>query len=82
MNIVLKMLTNGRSDRSRKIALMGFRSVGKSSLTLQFVEGKFIDSYDPTIENTFVKNVKIKGQEYGLRLVDTAGQDEYSIFTF
>ncbi|CAG2103505.1 unnamed protein product [Medioppia subpectinata] len=66
--------------KQRKIALMGFRSVGKSSLTLQFVEGKFIDSYDPTIENTFVKNVKIKGQEYGLRLVDTAGQDEYSIF--
>jgi Ras family protein len=27
-----------------------------------------------------VKNVKVKGQEYSLRLVDTAGQDEYSIF--
>jgi len=59
---------------------MGFRSVGKSSLTIQFVDGKFADSYDPTIENTFVKNIKIKGQEYTLRLVDTAGQDEYSIF--
>jgi len=66
--------------KQRKIALMGFRSVGKSSLTIQFVENKFVDSYDPTIENTFVKNVKIKGQEYSLRLVDTAGQDEYSIF--
>jgi len=66
--------------KQRKIALMGFRSVGKSSLTLQFVEGQFVDSYDPTIENTFVKNVKVKGQEYSLRLVDTAGQDEYSIF--
>jgi len=66
--------------KQRKIAIMGFRSVGKSSLTLQFVEGQFVDSYDPTIENTFVKNVKVKGQEYSLRLVDTAGQDEYSIF--
>lgn len=26
------------------------------------------------------KTVKIKGQEYYLKLVDTAGQDEYSIF--
>ncbi|XP_054160781.1 GTP-binding protein Rheb-like [Oppia nitens] len=66
--------------KQRKIALMGYRSVGKSSLTIQFVDGQFVESYDPTIENTFVKNVKLRGQDYGLRLVDTAGQDEYSIF--
>lgn len=58
---------------------MGYRSVGKSSLTIQFVENQFVDSYDPTIENTFSKTVKISGQEYSLQLVDTAGQDEYSI---
>uniref|UniRef100_G3MTJ2 GTP-binding protein Rheb n=1 Tax=Amblyomma maculatum TaxID=34609 RepID=G3MTJ2_AMBMU len=28
----------------------------------------------------FHKTVKVKGQEYHLKLVDTAGQDEYSIF--
>ncbi|KAK3712319.1 hypothetical protein QZH41_017257, partial [Actinostola sp. cb2023] len=66
--------------KSRKIAVMGFRSVGKSSLTIQYVEGQFVDSYDPTIENTFTKNIKYKGQEFHLDLVDTAGQDEYSIF--
>ncbi|KAH6931408.1 hypothetical protein HPB50_024270 [Hyalomma asiaticum] len=68
------------APKSRKIAIMGFRSVGKSSLTIQFVENQFVDSYDPTIENTFHKTVKLKGQEYHLKLVDTAGQDEYSIF--
>lgn len=68
------------SPKSRKIAIMGFRSVGKSSLTIQYVENQFVDSYDPTIENTFHKTVKLKGQEYDLKLVDTAGQDEYSIF--
>ncbi|KAK8765022.1 hypothetical protein V5799_032370 [Amblyomma americanum] len=68
------------APKSRKIAIMGFRSVGKSSLTIQFVENQFVDSYDPTIENTFHKTVKVKGQEYHLKLVDTAGQDEYSIF--
>ncbi|XP_077993302.1 GTP-binding protein Rheb-like [Glandiceps talaboti] len=66
--------------KQRKIALMGFRSVGKSSLTIQFVEGQFVDAYDPTIENTFTKTFKIRGQEFQLQLVDTAGQDEYSIF--
>uniref|UniRef100_T1J3P9 Uncharacterized protein n=1 Tax=Strigamia maritima TaxID=126957 RepID=T1J3P9_STRMM len=98
-----KMLSHtplGPSEREmppkqRKIAIMGFRSVGKkdaelraserksrkSSLTIQFVEGQFVDSYDPTIENTFNKTLKIKGQEYVLKLVDTAGQDEYSLLS-
>lgn len=62
--------------KQRRIAVLGFRSVGKSSLTIQFVEGQFVDSYEPTIENTFNKALKLKGQEYQLTLVDTAGQDE------
>ncbi|XP_054863174.1 GTP-binding protein Rheb isoform X1 [Amphiprion ocellaris] len=55
-------------------------ATGKSSLTIQFVEGQFVDSYDPTIENTFTKTMTVNGQDYNLQLVDTAGQDEYSIF--
>ncbi|KAL1460587.1 hypothetical protein WDU94_012563 [Cyamophila willieti] len=66
--------------KQRKIAIMGYRSVGKSSLSIQFVDGQFVDSYDPTIENTFVKSTRINNQDYDLKLVDTAGQDEYSIF--
>uniref|UniRef100_UPI00398E9BA5 GTP-binding protein Rheb-like isoform X2 n=1 Tax=Pristiophorus japonicus TaxID=55135 RepID=UPI00398E9BA5 len=65
----------------RKIAVLGYRSVGKSSLTIQFVEGQFIDRYDPTIENTFNKTINFDGQDFYLQLVDTAGQDEYSIFS-
>ncbi|CAD6207862.1 GSCOCG00010250001-RA-CDS [Cotesia congregata] len=73
--------------KQRKIAIMGYRSVGKSSLSIQFVEGQFVDSYDPTIENsnllfilTFTKNTRVNSQDYEVKLVDTAGQDEYSIF--
>ncbi|KAL3289545.1 hypothetical protein HHI36_022962 [Cryptolaemus montrouzieri] len=66
--------------KQRKIAVMGYRSVGKSSLSIQFVEGQFVDSYDPTIENTFTKSTRLNSQDYELKLVDTAGQDEYSIF--
>lgn len=65
--------------RERKIVFMGFRSVGKSSLIIQFVDNQFVDNYEPTIENTFQKNIKVDGQEYNLQVVDTAGQDEYSI---
>ena len=44
------------------------------------MQGQFVDSYDPTIENTFNKTIKVKNQEFELFVVDTAGQDEYSIF--
>jgi len=66
--------------RQRKVALLGYRSVGKSSLAIQFVQGQFVDSYDPTIENTFNKNIKLRNQDFEIAVVDTAGQDEYSIF--
>jgi len=66
--------------KQRKVALLGFRSVGKSSLAIQFVQGQFVDCYDPTIENTFNKTVKFRNQDFDISVVDTAGQDEYSIF--
>ncbi|KAL9611313.1 MAG: hypothetical protein Q9167_004037 [Letrouitia subvulpina] len=65
--------------KQRKIAIVGSRSVGKSSLTVQYVEGHFVESYYPTIENTFSRIIKYRGQEFATEIVDTAGQDEYSI---
>lgn len=53
--------------------------LGKSSLAVQFVDGHFVDSYYPTIENTFSKTIRYKGQDFSTEIVDTAGQDEYSI---
>ncbi|BGP40262.1 GTP-binding protein [Rhodotorula kratochvilovae] len=67
--------------KQRKVALLGSRSVGKSSLTVQFVDQHFVDSYYPTIENTFTKPVKYKGQDFQLDIIDTAGQDEFSILS-
>ncbi|RPA73029.1 hypothetical protein BJ508DRAFT_57989 [Ascobolus immersus RN42] len=67
------------TPKQRKVAVVGSRAVGKSSLTVQFVEGHFVESYYPTIENTFSTTIKYKGQEYATEIIDTAGQDEYSI---
>ncbi|GAB7347967.1 hypothetical protein MBLNU459_g5471t1 [Dothideomycetes sp. NU459] len=66
-------------QKQRKMAIVGSRSVGKSSLTVQFVDGHFVDSYYPTIENTFSKVIKYKNQDFGVEMIDTAGQDEYTI---
>lgn len=47
---------------------------GKSSLTVQFVDDHFVESYYPTIENTFSKRIRWKGQEFLTEIIDTAGQ--------
>lgn len=54
-------------------------SLGKSSLTVQFVDRHFIENYNPTIENTFRKSLKIRGQEYECEILDTAGQVASSV---
>ena len=46
----------------RKLAIIGDRHVGKSSLAEQFVSGRFIENYDPTIENTLRKSIGFRGQ--------------------
>ena len=43
-------------------------------MTIQFVENVFVDSYYPTIENTFTKPISHQGQEYQAEIIDTAGQ--------
>ncbi|KAF1953178.1 seryl-tRNA synthetase [Byssothecium circinans] len=67
------------APKQRKIAIVGSRAVGKSSLTVQFVDGHFVESYYPTIENTFSKVIRYKNQDFATEIIDTAGQDEYSI---
>ncbi|KAK3945028.1 putative GTP-binding protein rhb1 [Diplogelasinospora grovesii] len=69
------------TTKQRKIAIVGSRSVGKSSLAGRYVDGHFVESYYPTIENTFAKEIRYRGQDYTTEIVDTAGQDEYSILS-
>ncbi|NXC00952.1 REBL1 GTPase, partial [Orthonyx spaldingii] len=65
--------------RHRKVLILGYRAVGKTSLAHQFVEGKFVECYEPTVESTYSKVVVVGKDEFQLQLVDTAGQDEYTI---
>mmetsp|Transcript_13843 Transcript_13843/g.19375 ORF Transcript_13843/g.19375 Transcript_13843/m.19375 type:complete len:193 (-) Transcript_13843:789-1367(-) len=62
----------------RKVAILGFRAVGKSSLTNTFVSGTFVETYDPTIESTHHKTIRFRKVHFATDIVDTAGMDEYS----
>jgi hypothetical protein len=65
---------DGFSDWPRFPCFVDVLPLGKSSLTIQFVEGHFVESYYPTIENTFTKVIRHKGQEFTAEIIDTAGQ--------
>ena len=66
-----------------KIVALGGGGVGKSALTLQFIAAQFIDNneyelYDPTIEDSYRKQVTVDFETCILDILDTAGQGEYS----
>lgn len=65
--------------KARNVAVVGSRSVGKSSMAVRYVDDHFIESYYPTIENQFSKSITYKNQQYNIEILDTAGQDEFSI---
>eukprot|EP01121_Diplochlamys_sp_Union-15-3_P009314 TRINITY_DN2536_c0_g1_i4.p1 TRINITY_DN2536_c0_g1~~TRINITY_DN2536_c0_g1_i4.p1 ORF type:complete len:201 (-),score=41.72 TRINITY_DN2536_c0_g1_i4:49-618(-) len=61
-----------------KLVIVGGGGVGKSALTLQLVQNYFVDDYDPTIEDSYRKQVNIDDETVLLDILDTAGQEEYS----
>jgi len=63
-----------------KLVVLGTGGVGKSALTVQFHQKVFVQEYDPTLEDNYVKRHDVDGVTYKLSILDTAGQDEFSAF--
>merc|ERR1712000_343119 len=61
-----------------KICVLGDGGVGKTALTIQLCSNHFVEEYDPTIEDTWGKQVVIDGQTCLLEILDTAGQEEFT----
>jgi len=59
------------------LVVVGGGGVGKSALTIQFIQSHFVDEYDPTIEDSYRKQLTLDNQLYVLDVLDTAGQEEY-----
>ena len=61
-----------------KIVVLGSGGVGKSALTVQFVQGVFVEKYDPTIEDSYRKNIEVDGLQCLLEILDTAGTEQFT----
>jgi len=64
--------------KSYKIVVLGDGGVGKTALTIQLCLNHFIESYDPTIEDSYRKHAIIDDEPCLIEILDTAGQEEYT----
>jgi Ras-related protein Rap-1B len=60
------------------VVVLGSGGVGKSALTVQFVQGIFVEKYDPTIEDSYRKQVEVDNQQCMLEILDTAGTEQFT----
>ncbi|KIW04496.1 uncharacterized protein PV09_04253 [Verruconis gallopava] len=64
--------------REYNIVVLGSGGVGKSCLTAQFVQNIWIESYDPTIEDSYRKTLDVDGRQIVLEILDTAGTEQFT----
>eukprot|EP01084_Bolivina_argentea_P114841 204370_1 len=60
-----------------KLCMLGGGGQGKSALVMKFITGSFLADYDPTIEDTFSKNVTVNNDSALIEILDTAGQEVF-----
>lgn len=64
--------------REYKLIVLGAGGVGKSCLTVQYISSQYIDSYDPTIEDSYNKIINIDNRIVELEILDTAGIEQFT----
>ena len=65
-----------------KVIVVGGGSAGKSALTQMFMYGNFVEEYDSTTADSYRKIIEVDGEKCQLDILDTAGQEEYSVIIF
>ncbi|CAL2036798.1 unnamed protein product [Caenorhabditis brenneri] len=73
-------LHSNRQSLNRKVAVMGYPHVGKSAIVLRFTQNIFPERYESTIEDQHSKYMTAFQRDYHVRVTDTAGQQEYTVF--
>merc|ERR1712137_1490630 len=71
------MGTNRRMAHRFKICMLGDGGVGKTAFTIQFCSHIFVEQYDPTIEDSYRKQITVDKEECVVDILDTAGQEEF-----
>ena|SRR3990167_8232574 len=71
LNIPVGLRKNPNMEFLRLI-VMGAQGVGKSASTVRFMEGYFVEFYDPIIEDSFRRRIEIDSEPVVVEFLDTA----------
>jgi Ras-related protein Rab-5C len=73
------MLSAQAKEYTYKAVVLGYYSVGKSSLVMKYVKGEFNPNEESTIGAAFLtKTIASKGESIKYEIWDTAGQERYN----
>ena len=61
----------------KKLVIIGDGAVGKTSLLHAYFKDEFLELYDATVLETYVKEIDIDGKKCEINVWDTAGQEDY-----
>ena len=61
-----------------RVVVFGDLGVGKSTLSVQFMQNIFVAQLDPTIEDSYRKQIVVDDLPCVLDVLDTAGPEEFS----
>uniref|UniRef100_A0A8C0C5Q9 Ras-related protein Rap-1b n=1 Tax=Balaenoptera musculus TaxID=9771 RepID=A0A8C0C5Q9_BALMU len=61
-----------------KLVVLVSGGVGKSALTVQFVQEIFVEKYDPMIEDFYRKQAEVDAQQCMLEIWNTAGMQQFT----
>ena len=48
---------------------------GKSNLIIRWIRGTFCEEYDPTIEDSYLHRIEVRGESYAIDVFDSAGAE-------
>ncbi|KAH3765359.1 GTP binding [Pelomyxa schiedti] len=65
------------ASKAIKLVMLGGCGVGKSCITIRFVQDRFETDYTPSIENSFQRTLAVDGTNHLLEILDTAGTEQF-----
>ena len=69
--------SSSAANEKMDIAILGAGGVGKSAIAWRYLRDRFIERWEPTIQDVYTKTVRVDGELSVLELLDTAGQEDF-----
>src|SRR3990167_2296248 len=64
-----------------KLVVFGAEGVGKSAIINFYIQGHFVQDYDPTCEDSYRKLITLDDTEFIVDMLDTAGEEEIEYYS-